>query len=111
MQSILSRLTQIKHNTDVALAKHPYIFHAALIVIVIAAGWLLYSIGIHTGLESLAAGLGFKPNPDNLIVPKVERPFLNIMTNTGKNTNIIFITHHFSRENCMEFYKKYKIYL
>lgn len=39
---------------------------------------------------------------------KVGRPFLNIYDNNGKKTKIIFITHPFSRDNCIEEYNKLK---
>lgn len=111
MQSIRSQLLGFKHRAQAELQKlgtQRYIPYAVIATILIILTWLLFRYGLPTGLESLAATLGFRSDPGNLIAPKVERPFLNIMTNTGKNTNIIFITHHFSRENCMEFYKKYK---
>lgn len=37
---------------------------------------------------------------------KMERPFLNIYDNKGNLTPYVFITHPFSREDCMKNYKK-----
>ena len=37
-------------------------------------------------------------------VPSMKRPFLNIYTDTGQKTNIVFITHPFTRKECIKQY-------
>ena len=42
------------------------------------------------------------------LVPNMKRPFLNMYTDTGKKINIVFITHPFTREECIKEYNKAK---
>lgn len=46
-------------------------------------------------------------NDDNSI-PDMKRPFLNIKDNKGRNTNVVFITHPFSRDECIKLYNEGK---
>lgn len=41
-------------------------------------------------------------------VTKMERPFLNVYDDKGRRTNIVLITHPFSREDCIKNYNKGK---
>lgn len=41
-------------------------------------------------------------------VSKMDRPFLNIYDDKGKMTNVVFITHPFTREECIKFYNEAK---
>lgn len=41
-------------------------------------------------------------------VPTMKRPFLNIYDDKGKKVNIVFITHPFSRDECIEQYNDAK---
>jgi hypothetical protein len=45
---------------------------------------------------------------ENNTIMDMKRPFLNILDNKGRKTNIVFITHPFSRKDCEENYKKAK---
>jgi len=52
-------------------------------------------------------------NPLYLIKPKIEtmemkRPFLNIYDDKGERTNVVFITHPFTRDECIVQYKEAK---
>jgi hypothetical protein len=53
-----------------------------------------------------------KSSIKDLIIPTMKRPFLNLyaVMKDGKEitTNIVFITHHFTRDDCEEDYNKYK---
>ena len=46
------------------------------------------------------------PTSDN--VPKMDRPFLNIYDNKGNKINVVFITHPFTRDECIEKYEDAK---
>ena len=45
-------------------------------------------------------------NPKWMTMYKMDRPFLNIYDQNDRMLNIVFITHHFTRDDCIENYNK-----
>ena len=59
-----------------------------------------------TWTESKINNLITKYNPKWFEMYKMERPFLNIYDQNDRMLNIVFITHHFTRDDCIENYTK-----
>lgn len=79
-----------------------YISSVSILVLIIAYFAVNYILD-----GKFKVGFATKP-PDNNDVIAAKRPFLNILDDNGKKTNVIFITHPFSRDDCIEDYNKMK---
>ena len=63
-------------------------------------------IWLYRAVRNHVDGFTSGPEPHKMIEAK--RPFLNIFDDKGRRTNIVFITHPFSRDDCIENYNKMK---
>jgi len=82
--------------------KHILIGLITVLVVIGALYWLILKYKTHYGVNFITGE----------IVPTMKRPFLNLYIvkkdGTEVASNIIFISHHFTRPDCNEFYNEYK---
>jgi hypothetical protein len=92
---------QIEETTGYS-TKHILIGLVTVLVVIGTLYWLICKYKTHYGVN-------FKTGE---IVPVMKRPFLNlyVVKKDGSEvaSNIIFISHHFTRPDCNEFYNEYK---
>lgn len=97
---MLKKLNEIKKNINTKKIKKfaiNYTIHIVMIIILILALWVTRSTFTMENFED-----------DKKEITKMDRPFLNIYDQKGQLTRYIFITHPFSRDDCIENYNKAK---
>lgn len=74
-----------------------------LVILMVVIIIILIIIVVNGGQESFTNKI-----PTYEEVPKMERPFLNIYDDKGNKINVVFITHPFTRDECIKHYEDAK---
>lgn len=102
-----SELIQTKNGLLSNYKKNKYLWHISLLILLIICYLILIKNKPISNLSDLLV------NPIYLFKNKIEtmdmkRPFLNIYDDKGNKVNVVFITHPFTRDECIVQYNEAK---
>jgi len=106
IENILSYLPNYKKNRYI----YKVLFYVLCILIVsVLCNCVIYNrelFILHSNKDSNNNSNNNSENSDDKNVEIMKRPFLNIYDDKGKAINVVFVTHPFSRDECIEQYNK-----
>jgi hypothetical protein len=108
-----------KYNIPKKVSRWFFIISGSILLLILLSYFGILKFNNILNIETFTNGIndnkqnGTKDGTKNETEDKskpldMKRPFLNILDDKGRKTNIVFITHPFSRDDCIENYNKGK---